>query len=186
MPTLFLQEELKPNTMEVEDDVMMARVNDNTGLVVDPRRYNNSLPVIVIAAMITGALVGLLLPTVTTHLGFNPMKHFWGAMLTLVCIPLVAVLLVREARHLSQKAVDNKVLYSGYPRSPHRPRLPWLFLYLVALLTEFMPCLGPVFGGTGSWDEVPIVTMLGAVGGLLWGLLLGGLKRVCDAGLTYV
>ena len=97
----------------------------------------------------TGALVGLFLAIVTRVA--NPMYYLWSALMTCVAIPVLSALLTRHAAS----------------RTPlHIP--PVWSLILIACLTLVIPVLGPVFGGTGSWNEVPLITLVGLVGGGVW------------------
>ena len=116
---------------------------------------------LVIAGMATGALVGLLLSVLTRiPLGVDPEGHachcmswWWAALLTAVFIPLVAAF---SSRLMAMKWTCYKP--------------PMLQLVPVAFLTFVMPVLGPVFGGHGGFTEIPIVTLMGAVGGLFWSM----------------
>ena len=105
-----------------------------------------------IAGMATGGTVGLTLVLVT-RIG-NPMYHWTGALATLVLIPLTASLAIR---FLFGFVLENK------PRK--RVLIP------VAYATELIPVLGPVFGASGNWSDVPIIMALGMVGGIIWSLL---------------
>ena len=102
-----------------------------------------------------GALVGLLLATVTRVA--NPMYYLWSALMTLIAIPVVSALLTRLAA--------NRMLHFTPPI--------WS-LILVSCLTLIVPVLGPVFGGTGSWREVPLILLFGVVGGGVWSVPFAG------------
>ena len=114
---------------------------------------------LVIAGMATGALVGLLLSGLTRiPLGVDPEGHeyhcmywWWSALLTAVFIPLMA-------------AFSSRLMAMKW--ACYKPRM--VQLIPVAFLTFVMPALGPVFGGNGGFTEIPIVTLMGAVGGLFW------------------
>ena len=105
------------------------------------------------AGLCTGALVGLLTVSIT-RIGYAPytvMYWWWSAVLTLVSIVVLSSYIVRL---LSFK------LYCCQPNL--RQLIP------IASLTLLIPVLGPVFGGSGDWLEIPTVAGLGAMGGLFW------------------
>ena len=103
----------------------------------------------------TGAFVGLFLATVT--LVANPMSYLWSTLMTFIAIPVASAFLTRLAA--------SRMLH-------FTPSL-WS-LILVACLTGIIPVLGPVLGGTGSWGEVPLITILGVVGGGVWSVPFAG------------
>ena len=104
---------------------------------------------VVLCSAATGALVGLFLAIVTRVA--NPMYYLWSTLMTCAAISVVSALLTRYAAS----------------RTPlHIP--PVWSLILIACLTLVIPVLGPVFGGTGSWNEVPLITLVGLVGGGVW------------------
>ena len=104
----------------------------------------------------TGALVGLSLAILTRM--SNPMYSGWSALLTCFVVPATSALLIRQ--------VARGRLYFTPPT--------WSLL-LVAGLTLAIPVMGPVFGGTDRWHEVPLITLLGIAGGCVWSLPLAGL-----------
>tara|TARA_Y100001934_G_C12050221_1_gene630410 strand:- start:74 stop:604 length:531 start_codon:yes stop_codon:yes gene_type:complete len=106
-----------------------------------------------IAGLCTGALVGLLTVSIT-RIGYAPysvMYWWWSAVLTLVSIVFLSSYIVR---FLSFKL--------DFCQPSLRQLIP------IASLTLLIPVLGPVFGGSGDWLEIPKVAGLGAMGGLLW------------------
>ena len=104
---------------------------------------------VVLCSAATGALVGLFLAIVTRVA--NPMYYLWSTLMTCAAISVVSALLTRYVAS----------------RTPlHIP--PVWSLILVACLTLVIPVLGPVFGGIGNWNEVPLITFLGLVGGGVW------------------
>ena len=104
----------------------------------------------------TGGLVGLSLATLTRI--SNPMYYGWSALLTCFVIITTSALLIRQAA--------RGRLYCTPPT--------WSLL-LVAGLTLAIPVMGPVFGGTGHWREIPLITLLGIAGAGIWSLPLAGL-----------
>ena len=104
---------------------------------------------VVLCDAATGALVGLFLATVTRVA--NPMYYLWSALMTCVAIPVVSALLTRHAASSTLRFIP-----------------PVWSLILVACFTLVIPVLGPVFGGTGSWNEIPLITFLGLIGGGVW------------------
>ena len=105
---------------------------------------------------LTGGLVGLSLTTLTRM--SNPMYSGWSALLTCFVIPTTSALLIRQAAR-------GRLYFTP----------PTWSLLLVAGLTLAIPVMGPVFGGTGRWREVPFITLLGIAGGGIWSLPLAGL-----------
>lgn len=106
---------------------------------------------IVLCNAVIGILVGLFLSSVTKV--FNPMFFWWSSLIVLIMVPMVSVFLVRHVAGIMGL------------------RIPGLrFLIPVACLTEIIPVLGPIFGGSGSLSEIPIVGLLGAAGGTMWSL----------------
>jgi hypothetical protein len=81
------------------------------------------------------------------------MYFLWSTILILVLVPVVSAVVVRKCS-----------MQRGYCE----PSLK--FLLTVAFLTEIIPVLGPIFGGTGAWSEFPIIVVLGAAGGMFWSL----------------
>jgi len=106
-----------------------------------------------LAGLATGALVGLLTAMVTqiSWSGYNPMVWWWSTLLVLIGIPLASAFTVR-CLSFKWRCCE--------PSLKH--------LIPVAFLTIVIPVLGPVFGGTGAVKEIPIITVMGAVGGLCW------------------
>ena len=104
----------------------------------------------------TGGLVGLSLATLTRI--SNPMYSGWSALLTCVVIPTTSAVLIRQA-------TQGRLYFTP----------PTWSLLLVAGLTLAIPVIGPVFGGTGYWRELPLITLLGVAGGGIWSLPLAGL-----------
>ena len=119
------------------------------GMSVEKPRAVTIVKGVVLCGVATGALVGLCLATVTRVT--NPMYYLWSALMTMVAIPVVSALLTRHVASWTPLFVP-----------------PVWFLVLVAFLTLIIPVLGPVFGGTGNWNEVPIITFMGLVGGAVW------------------
>jgi len=81
------------------------------------------------------------------------MYFLWSTIMTLVLVPVVSAVVVRKFS-----------MQSGCCEPSLR------FLLTVAFLTVIIPVLGPIFGGTGAWSEIPIIAMMGAAGGLVWSL----------------
>ena len=104
----------------------------------------------------TGGLVGLSLATLTRI--SNPMGSGWAALLTCVVIPTTSAVFIRQA-------TQGRLYFTP----------PTWSLLLVAGLTLAIPVIGPVFGGTGYWRELPLITLLGIAGGGIWSLPLAGL-----------
>ena len=119
------------------------------GMTVEKPRALIIAAGVVLCSAATGALVGLFLAIVTRVA--NPMYYLWSTLMTCAAISVVSALLTRYAAS----------------RTPlHIP--PVWSLILVACLTLVIPVLGPVFGGIGNWNEVPLITFLGLVGGGVW------------------
>ena len=110
---------------------------------------------VVLCGATTGALVGLCLATVTRAV--NPMCYLWSSLMTWIAIPVASTFLVRHA--------GSKMLYFISP--------VWS-LIVIACLTLLIPVLGPVFGGTGNWGEVPLITLLGVAGYGVWSVPFAG------------
>ena len=116
-----------------------------------------------LAGMICGTLVGLVFSVATQiPLGEDPvtdhvMYSMWSALLTLTGVPIfVALLMLLGARLLKY------------------PDLHPLRLIAVAFATLFCPLLGGVFGAAiiTVVKFITMVTLMGATGGALWGLVL--------------
>ena len=110
---------------------------------------------VVLCGAATGTLVGLCLATVIRVA--NPMCYLWSTLMTFMAILVASAFLTRH----------------GASRMLHFTLSVWS-LILVACLTLIIPVLGPVFGGTGSWGEVPLITLLGVVGGGVWSVPFAG------------
>ena len=98
-----------------------------------------------LAGLCTGALVGLLI-SVLSHLPFNVLGSNFLVILFLV--PIISGYTTRQV-----------FLKLGYGQQSLR------YLITVAFLTLILPVLGPTFGGKGDLIEIPIITLMGAIGG---------------------
>ena len=110
---------------------------------------------VVLCGTATGAFVGLFLATVT--LVANPMYYSWSALMTFIAITVASGFLTRLSA--------TRMLNFTPPVWP---------LILVACFTGIIPVLGPVFGGPGNWGEIPLITLLGLVGGGVWSVPFAG------------
>ena len=99
--------------------------------------------------MSTGALVGFLFPVVSMCL--NTMAWRWSASLTVMGISFISA---------------YSVQYCSIKLRCRKPSLKQLIP--VAFLTFILPVFGAVFGSTGHWSEVPFITAMGAIGGIVW------------------
>lgn len=116
---------------------------------------------LVISGMATGALVGLLLSgLIRIPLGVDPEGHayhcmywWWSALLTAIFVPLTA-------------ALSSCLMAIRWTCC--KPRMAQLIP--VAFLTFIIPVLGPVFGGNGGSREIPLMMLMGAVGGVFWSM----------------
>jgi len=118
-----------------------------------------------LAGLATGALVGLLTAVVTqiSWSSYNLMYWWWSTLLVVIGISLASAFTVR---------------WLSFKRGCCEPSLKQLIP--VAFLTFVIPVLGPVFGGTGAIKEIPIVTIMGAVGGLFWTFALWAFFKPSD------
>ena len=62
---------------------------------------------------------------------------------------------------------DSRTLSRPPPKLVLRLELGWAIA--VGLMTMLFPVLGPAFGRAGHLWEIPVVGVLGAGGGILWG-----------------
>ena len=105
-----------------------------------------------LAGLCTGASVGLFI-SVLAHLPFNIIGSIFPIFLFLV--PLISAYTVQQVS-----------LKLGYGQQSLRYLIP------VGFLTLLLPVLGPTFGGRGDLIEIPIITLMGAVGGAFWGIVV--------------
>ena len=109
----------------------------------------------VLCGAATGALVGLFLATVTRVA--NPMYYLGSTLITFTAITVASGFLTRLAASRMLRFIP-----------------PVWSLILVACFTGIIPVLGPVFGGPGNWGEIPLITLLGLVGGGVWSVPFAG------------
>jgi len=109
-----------------------------------------------VTGLATGALVGLFMALVTqiSYGSYHVMYWWWSALLTAIGVPLTSTITVL-CLSLAWGCCETHLKH----------------LIPVACLTFFVPVLGPVFGGPGGIQTIPIITILGAVGGLVWSSL---------------
>ncbi len=116
-----------------------------------------------------GTLVGFSFSAaIEVPLGDNPttdhvMYKWWSALLTLICVPLVAALFV----------LLGAKIFKCCQLDPFR-------LMLIAYSTLVCPVCGPAFGaGTISTTEFIItISLMGFAGGAMWGFFIKPIKSL--------